>query len=280
VVSELRVDGLAVTYSPAGGAALVALQGASAGTRGSSPLYRHLHETLPPHGIGVATFDRRGEGESDGAPTRGRFEAQAGDALAIAASLGAERVGLWGYSQGGWVAPLAAIRTPDCIGFVVTVGAPQVTPEEQMTYATRRQVELAGYDAEPAVRLRRAFDAWAHGRGPAPDLAAAAGEPWFDLTYLPRRLPDEAGRSRWIEEMDYDPRPALAALRAPRIAFHGDRDSWSPPPDDPSVVVVRDAEHDMALPDGTISPHYEQTLVRWLLETGGDESGRRGRSDR
>jgi pimeloyl-ACP methyl ester carboxylesterase len=272
VVSELRIDGLAVTYSPGSGMALVALHGASAGTRESSPLYRHLHETLPPHGVGVATFDRRGEGKSVGEPTRGRFEAQACDALAVATSLSAECVGLWGYSQGGWVAPLAAIRAPVRIGFVVTVGAPQVTPEEQMMYATRRQVELAGYDAEPALRLRRAFDAWAHGRGPAPDLAPATGEPWFDLTYLPRCLPDEEGRRQWIEEMDYDPRPALAALRAPRLAFYGDRDSWTPPPDEPTAVIVRDAEHDMTLPDGTISPQYEQTLVRWLFEAGHPEA--------
>ena len=265
MVSELRIDGLAVTYSPAGEVALVALHGASAGTRESSPLYRHLHETLPPHGVGVATFDRRGEGKSVGDRTRGQFEAQARDALAVATSLRAERVGLWGYSQGGWVASLAATRAPERIAFVVTVGAPQVTPGEQMMYATRRQVELAGYDAEPALRLRRAFDAWAHGRGPAPDLARATGEPWFALTYLPRRLPDEDGRRRWIEEMDYDPRQALAALRAPRLAFYGERDSWTPPPDEATVVVVRDAEHDMTLPDGAISPQYEQTLVRWLL---------------
>jgi alpha-beta hydrolase superfamily lysophospholipase len=63
-MEELRVQGLAVSYSAAGRTAVVALHGAAAGTRGSSPLYRHLHETLPAHGIGVATFDRRGEGES------------------------------------------------------------------------------------------------------------------------------------------------------------------------------------------------------------------------
>src|SRR5438105_7000232 len=102
VMEELRVQGLAVSYSPAGGTALVALHGAGDGTRDSSPLYRHLHETLPPRGIGVATFDRRGDGESEGEPTRGRFEAQAADALAVAAVLGAKCVGLWGYSQGAW----------------------------------------------------------------------------------------------------------------------------------------------------------------------------------
>jgi pimeloyl-ACP methyl ester carboxylesterase len=261
---ELWVDDLAVTYTPAGETALVAMHGANAGTRTSSPLYCHLHETLPQHGIGVATFDRRGEGDSVGENTRGRFEAQARDALAVAAFLGAAHVGLWGYSQGGWVAPLAATLDPKGVMFVVTVAAPWVSPTEQMLYATRRQLELAGYDPEPAARLRRSFDDWIHDRGPAPDLALAAREPWFPLTYLPPRLPDDQGRQRWIEEMDYDPVPTLAALRVPLLAFYGERDSWTPPPDDPRVVLIPEAEHDMTLPDGTISPRYEQLLLNWL----------------
>lgn len=104
-MEELRVQGLAVSYSPAGSTALVALHGAGNGTRDSSPLYRHLHETLPPLGIGVATFDRRGDGESEGEPARGLLTARARDGLAVAAALDTQRVGLWGFSLGGWVAP-------------------------------------------------------------------------------------------------------------------------------------------------------------------------------
>jgi alpha-beta hydrolase superfamily lysophospholipase len=59
-MEELRVQGLAVSYSRAGPTALVALHGAGEGTRDSSPLYGHLHGVLSPRGIGVATFDRRG----------------------------------------------------------------------------------------------------------------------------------------------------------------------------------------------------------------------------
>jgi alpha/beta superfamily hydrolase len=64
---------LAASYSPAGDTAVVALHSASGGTR-DDPLYRHLHELLPPAGVGVVTFDRRGEGESTSEPSRGRFE--------------------------------------------------------------------------------------------------------------------------------------------------------------------------------------------------------------
>jgi len=272
-MEELRVQGLAVSYSRAGPTALVALHGASDGTRGSSPLYRHLHETLPPHGIGVATFDRRGEGESEGEPTRGRFDAQARDALAVAAALGADRVGLWGFSQGAWVAPLAATLSEE-VAFVITVAATGVTPAEQMLYANGRQLELAGYGPEVVERareLRLQLEAWVHDSGPPPNLAAASAEPWFPLTYLPTFAFDDEAKQRWIEEMDFDPRPVFAAVRVPVLAFYGERDSTTPVepsvaawPPTGKVVVVPQAEHDLTLPDGRLAPLYEQTLVEWL----------------
>jgi uncharacterized protein len=103
---------LAANYSPAGDTAVVALHGAGEGTR-DSPSYTHLHRLLPPAGIGVVTFDRRGEGGSTGDVTRGRFELQVEDALAVMDAVDAKRVGLWGISQGGWIGPLAAAASDD-----------------------------------------------------------------------------------------------------------------------------------------------------------------------
>lgn len=276
-MEELHVQGLAVSYSPAGSTALVALHGAGDGTRDSSPLYQHLHDTLPAIGVGVATFDRRGDGESKGDATRGHFEAQARDGLAVAGALGVERVGLWGFSQGGWVAPLAATLSAD-VAFVTTIAATGVTPAEQMIYANRRALELAGYGPDAVERvtgLRREIDAWAHDAGPPPDLAAAADEPWFPLTYLPPLRPEDVTddmKSSWIAEMDYDPIPVFAAVRVPVLAFIGERDSVSPvapsaaawPQENATVIVVPDAEHDLTLPDGTLAPLYEHELVEWL----------------
>jgi pimeloyl-ACP methyl ester carboxylesterase len=149
-MEELRVQGLAVSYSPAGPTALVALQGAGNGTRDSHPLYRHLHETLPPLGVGVATFDRRGEGESEGEPTRGRFEAQARDALAVAEALETERVGLWGFSQGGWVAPLAATLS-DNVSFVITIAANGLSVAELLRHANQPAPPGLEVDFDPRV---------------------------------------------------------------------------------------------------------------------------------
>ena len=285
-MEELRIEGdgfsLAASYSPAGPTALVALHGAGEGTR-DSPSLRHLHELLPPHGIGVVTFDRRGEGESTGDATRGRFELQAEDALAVLRAIDAEKAGLWGYSQGAWIAPIAAARSAE-VAFLVLVASIGVTPSEQMMVAVDRQLRLAGYGedvVERALDLRRRFEHWIHEVAPkldeqlAADLLAAIDEPWSGRLWLPPTLLDEEGRRLWIEEMDYDPRPTFERVRVPTLSFYGELDSWAPVEasveawceargDNVELVVVRGAEHDLTLPDGSFAPEYEQRLLDWL----------------
>ncbi len=188
-MEELRVQGLAVSYSPAGPAAVVALHGAGTARATLTSTTGICTQTLPPLGIGVATFDRRGDGESEGEPTRGSYEAQARDGLAVAAALETQRLGFWGFSQGGWVATLAATLA-DEVAFLITIAANGLSPTELMLYVDRHNLEGSGYGpaiVERAAALRLQLDAWARDEGRAPDLAAAAGEPWFPVTRLPRR---------------------------------------------------------------------------------------------
>jgi uncharacterized protein len=285
-VEELRIEGegftLAASYSPAGPTALVALHGAGEGTS-ESPMLRHLHELLPPHGIGVVTFDRRGEGESTGDATRGRFDLQADDALAVLRAVDAGLVGLLGYSQGGWIAPIAAGQSDD-VAFLVLVASIGVTPSEQMMVAVERQLRLTGYGddvVDRALDLRRRFEHWIHAVAPEPDeqlagdLLAAVDEPWAGQLWLPPSLLDEEGVRLWIEEMDYDPRPTFEQVRVPTLSFYGELDSWAPVEasvrawreargDGVELVVIPGAEHDLTLPDGTYAPEYDRRLVDWL----------------
>jgi uncharacterized protein len=287
-MEELRIqaDGvtLAASYSPAGDTAIVALHGAGEGTR-DSPLYDHLHSLLPPLGIGVVTFDRRGEDESTGGSTRGRFTLQAEDALTVIDAIDVKRVGLWGISQGGWVGPLAAAAS-DEVAFLVLIASTGVTPSEQMVYAVERQLSLAGYDGDVVARaleLRQRFEDWVRGGDPeqgeqlAAELRAAIEEPWWSDVWLPPTLLDEEGRRLWIEEMDFDPRPVFARVRVPTLLFYGTADYWTPVEpsvqawraarsDEVEIVVIHEAKHDLSLPDGSLSPEYERTLVNWLVD--------------
>ena len=283
-MEELKIErngfALAASYSPAGEKAVVALHGAGEGTR-ESPLYTHLHELLPPAGIGVVTFDRRGEGGSTGDATRGRFDLQADDAVAVLRAVDAERVGLWGISQGGWIGPIAAAGS-DEVAFLVLVASTGVTPSEQMMYAVERQLRIAGYGddvVERVLDLRRRFEANVHSPGSddelAADLMSALDEQWVGLLWLPPTLLDEESRGLWIEEMDFDPRPSFAQVRVPTLCFYGAADSWTPVEpsveawraargDDVEIVVIPEAEHDLRLPDGRLAPEYDRKLVEWL----------------
>jgi pimeloyl-ACP methyl ester carboxylesterase len=275
---------LAASYSPAGDTAIVALHGAGEGTR-DSPVYRHLHELLPPAGIGVVTFDRRGEGASSGDSTRGRFQLQVEDALAVLAAVDSTRVGFWGISQGGWIGPLAATASRD-VAFLVLVASTGVTPSEQMMYAVERQLRLAGYGEDVVARaleLRRRFEHWVHTDAAEPDEELAAelwdgvDEPWWSHVWLPPTLLDAESRRLWIEEMDFDPRPVFARVQVPTLLLYGEADSWTPVEpsitawraargDEVEIVVIPQAEHDLTLPDGSLSATYRRTLVDWLVE--------------
>ena len=283
MIVDARGASLGVSYSPAGDIAVVALHGAADGTR-DHLLLRNLHAVLPGLGIGVATFDRRGEGESTGSLSVGNFELQAEDATAVARSLGVSRIGLLGFSQGAWVAPIAAASLPETC-FLVLISAAAVSPARQMNFGVAEQLRRAGYPAsviETAGSLRERFATWAGGAYDArlaDDLAASAREPWWTLVYLPPELPDEAERTAWHEEMSFDPLPVYGRIRVPTLIVYGGDDIWVPVEeslanwaslDIPEItsVVIPDAGHDMSTQTEELSAEYARTLRDWITEAG------------
>jgi uncharacterized protein len=299
VVHEIQVESgeatLAGSYSPAGRTVVVAVHGAGEGRR-NWYLYRHLHDLLPPAGIGVVTFDRRGEGASTGEPSRGAFAVQADDVLAVANAVDAEQVGLWGISQGGWVAPLAAARSSR-IAFLVLLASIGVTPADQMRFATAVQIRRAGYGDDAvarAVALREHAEGWIRDGNTdtlEAELAAAAREPWWELAFLPAELPPppeaDIARKALADEMFFEPEPIFAEVGVPTLLFYGDDDTWAPVDasietwrraqgDRAEVVILKDTGHEPVHPSGDVAPEYEQKLVEWLRavsEAGGGPAG-------
>ncbi len=233
-------------------AGVVALHGAEAGER-SYFLYRHLAEVLAGVGVAVLRYDRRPAPEGHDVPLR----AQAADALAAARRLGeivdGAPVGLWGFSQGAWAAPLAATMDPGAVSFLVCVSCCGVSPAEQMRDGCARQLRSHGFgddDVEDLVATRLAVEhhlrSGEGGEVAQARLDTAAARPWFDLAYLPRDLPPPGA---W-PDMDFDPRPVLAALTCPALAFYGETDAWMPIPQ--SVAAWQAAEQEGDLTDLTV----------------------------
>ncbi len=272
-------------------AGVVALHGAEAGER-SYFLYEHLAEVLEPEGIAVLRYDRRPSADGHDVP----LHTQAGDALAALRQLreivdGAP-VGLWGYSQGAWAAPLAAVTDPSMVAFLICVSCCGVSPAVQMRYGCSQQLLTHGYtddDVEDLTAARRAFEEFirtGERRAAAQSLLdEAATRSWFPHAHLPGVLPAPGS---W-RDMDFDPGPVLARLDCPVLAFYGETDEWVPIDEseaawlaatrqgalnDLTVVRLRGADH---LPTrggrpqaAAISPAYTETLTRWLASLSPD----------
>ena len=154
-------------------------------------------------GFVVLAYDKRGVGGSTGEYTSigsansvRMFDLLATDALAGVAALKArkdvdpKRIGLLGFSQGGWIAPLAASRTSD-VAFVVTVSGPAVSVGEEIAYS-----RLAGED-------------------PGSEQGLSDDE-------IDRRMRDFRGPH------GYDPSLVLSALGAPSFWILGEKDHSIP----------------------------------------------------
>jgi pimeloyl-ACP methyl ester carboxylesterase len=247
-------------------------------------LFRHLAEILPTRGIAVLRYDRRPLPEHGDVS----LEVQAHDALAAllklreAPSVGSAPLGLWGFSQGAWVAPLAASLAPDLVAFLALIASTGVTPARQMRYGVAEQVRRAGYGADAqaeVAELRAAWEAYLRGEMGNDEaqalVARKASRLWFPLTYVPAKLPPPGS---W-EDMDFDPEPVFTGVRCPTLLFYGADDEWTPAEESIetwrraasgplTVVRLPGASHHPTLHGGRdipdISPLYTHTLMDWL----------------
>lgn len=116
------------------------------GSERSSPRQSVYPYILASYGLSIFAYDKRGTGKSEGEYTQ-NFELLADDAaaaLAEARKLAAgrfTRAGFFGGSQGGWVAPLAATRSPAdfvAVGFGL-IASPLEEDREQVASEMREK---------------------------------------------------------------------------------------------------------------------------------------------
>jgi pimeloyl-ACP methyl ester carboxylesterase len=229
---------------PAGGdhlPAAVALWGAS--TRCvTCPCTSTWRKACRPWVSLYSSFDRRGSGQSSGTYQNSLFEQLADDGVAALQALArlpridSAKIGFWGISQGGWLAVLAANRSPQA-AFVISVSAPLVTPAEQMDFAVTNLLIAHGYsrqEIQEAIQLRHVWRDYLHGKGSYAATAAALqrGErqPWFKFGYLPTaaELTKDPQTSSTRARMDHDAFAAVRALKAPALFIYGAADPWVP----------------------------------------------------
>src|SRR4029079_10391633 len=102
------------------------------------------------HGIATLVYDKRGTGDSSGDYRDESFNDFAADALAGIHYLQSRpevrsmRVGLYGRSHGGIVAPLAASLSKN-VAFIINVSGAGVAPYRQVTFQTEAQMRRDGF---------------------------------------------------------------------------------------------------------------------------------------
>lgn len=122
--------------------AVVMVAGAGARNRDA---YRPEAEAFARTGIVVLIYDKR----SDYTRATSSFATLADDAnagirlLRTRTDVDPARVGLWGHSEGGWVAPLAAATSTD-VAFLITVGASAWHTDRTQLWSDRTYLAHAG----------------------------------------------------------------------------------------------------------------------------------------
>lgn len=278
--------------------AVVLVHGSAPAGR-SDARYRSKGHFFARHGIAALVYDKRPGFEN------ATFDELAADAAAAVRFLKTHRdvrsdqIGLAGFSQGGWLVPMAASRV-DGVAFLILQVAPAVSVEEQEVQRVRYGMAAEGSPEEDVARAvaytRLMFDT-AYRGGDWSRLEAATekarSQAWAGQVQLISSPEDLQG---WRRQR-YDPEPVLRRTTIPVLALYGERDTVVPPAEnagkmrhlleeagnrDVTIQVFPRANHSLewygelrqgswSWPDGywvwsKAAPGYAETVAGWLRE--------------
>lgn len=255
--------------------AVVLVHGSGPETRSEYAFYA---KWLARHGVAGLAYDKRGTGRSTGRLYASDYSDYADDALAgVSAIRGRDGirtdcVGLWGFSEGEWVAPLAASRSGD-VAFIVVVAPSGVTPAEQVSQEIAIRLRSRGYepsDVDRALAMNeRVFEYQRTGLGRealARDLGAASREPWFvDAEDVPSELYDFGEYAWWRSVMDFDPAAVWERVEVPVLLLKGGRDPKSSSDVAERRIVTALARGGNESAQTVVFPEGDHLLLEWPL---------------
>ncbi len=236
-----------------------------------------LADHLTREGFAVLRYDDRGVGESEGDFAPATSEDFVTDVLAAVAYLGGrdevanDAIGIIGHSEGGLVAPLAAVASPD-VGFIVMMAGPGVTGREIILEQGYLIGRAAGSTEEALERNRELQEELFAIVAEEPDPEAARTRLEEVIRARLAEMTDEereaAGltgeteaqvirsqvrqvNSRWMRFfLSYDPVPTLRRVRVPVLAVNGELDLQVPP--EQNLPAIEAALTEGGNPDHTV----------------------------
>lgn len=216
--------------------------------------YRSIGDLFARTGVAALIYDKRGTGASNGDFKSATFEDLSRDAsraleyLRSRDEIDSDKVGLFGISQGGWIAPLVAVRSQHA-AFAILLGGPAVSIWDQeldrVEYSMRAgslgenepdsfsesQIEDALAHTRLAFDVAQHPDRWSQWEASAKNARTA---PWAPYVALDSSLGE---LQEWLAYR-YDPAETLRHLTIPTLAIFGGNDVLVPPAEN-----VRRMEH-------------------------------------
>ncbi|MEX2316334.1 MAG: alpha/beta fold hydrolase [Pirellulales bacterium] len=212
-----------------------------------------LADYLTRRGIAVLRVDDRGVGGSTGNWVEATSEDNAADVLAGVAFLKAQpkidprQIGLIGHSEGGIIAPIAAVRSPD-VAFIVLLAGTGLTGEEILSQQSKLIAAAMGASSEAIEREQKLTRQIVAVLKQDPDEKVADKLMQILNAHL-ASLPEEERKqaealrgmyeaqirlsnSRWFRFfLVHDPRPTLRQVKCPVLAVIGEHDLQVPADD-------------------------------------------------
>jgi pimeloyl-ACP methyl ester carboxylesterase len=280
--------------------AVVMLAGSNAQSRyGQDCILGFNADFLARLGFAVLAYDKRGTGKSTGEREDIGLD---GDALAGIEMLrhrkdiDPKRIGIWGISEGGMIAPQVAAQTD--IAFIVSVSGDVVRGDQQEIERVELQLRADGFPEDQireAVAFQRLkFDYALTGKGWEEYTAAYnkyKDRKWFPDPYVgPPSSKDDSAFEEWrTGASSLSPGDYWAKYKHPALVFYGEFETYSRSSSDIAllkeamkkagnthytIAIIPGAEHTMRqaktggpreLPYlNRFVPAYFQTLRDWL----------------
>jgi len=260
------------------------------------------------NGIKVISYDQRGVGESTGnwllnGPSQRADDVEAiYDVMRSDPHVDSHRIGVWGFSNGGWTAPLVSIHRP--IAFMILKSAPAESLRQNIDYEVEQTMRRHNVeDASPqAVALWHAFErsldgtvSWSYTTR-LYDLDAK--QPWFQYSLIPDlgiSIPPPPSRIAGLRRLvTFDPTHTLLSVSStPTLALYGALDRNVDAADseahlreyltragdrDVTIKVYPDAGHQLIVsksgyngdptPPERFVTGYPQIMITWLVQRG------------
>lgn len=264
-------------FAPANPKALVVLVYGSGND--SAIAWNYVQHLLPIYDIAAFVYDKRGTGKSNGRFTVD-FSELADDAIAAVAEarklLPNVPVGLMGESQGGWIAPLAAARSP--VDFVVVSYGLAISPLEEDREEVLGELRAKHYDESvigqgrelTSITGRIMLSRFTDGLDDLAKFKAAhADAKWLhevegDFTGPLLRSPDDQftelrAALGFDAILDYDAQAALRRVRPPMLWVVAGKDTEAPSV--PTLDFLRKLQAEPTQLDIAVFPNADHGII-------------------